>query len=375
MPPADELEALVAPLRAYAQRIDEPELADRLLRLEEASHDAALAWSGSNLGYHARIYHEGLDVPPPGEHFSSEWGFQGMFQGTTGNWVELPHDTVLQAIRAKAGDPDLADIESLAREAAAAWQEARSEIISILAAYLANRSDAYLEEIRSDAEKLRALTASDAARAQLPHGQMMTRDSLAASQGLIVAPHQQILAEVVSLRSPFTTCGKAAELADGAASYIRRVEEDRMQSTPASPGDHVFIGHGQSPLWRELKDFVSDRLGLHWDEFNRVPVAGVTNIARLSEMLNHAGIAFLVLTAEDETADGHERARQNVVHEAGLFQGRLGFARAIILLEDGCEEFSNVQGLGQIRFPTGNIAAAFEDVRRVLEREGFLAPS
>jgi predicted nucleotide-binding protein len=91
-------------------------------------------------------------------------------------------------------------------------------------------------------------------------------------------------------------------------------------------------------------------------------------------MMNHAGIALLVLTAEDETADGKERARQNVVHEAGLFQGRLRFARAIVLLEEGCEEFSNIQGLGQIRFPPDRISAAFEEVRRVLEREGFVEP-
>ncbi|SSC66217.1 unnamed protein product [Ciceribacter selenitireducens ATCC BAA-1503] len=62
----------------------------------------------------------------------------------------------------------------------------------------------------------------------------------------------------------------------------------------------------------------------------------------------------------------------NVVHEMGLFQGRLGFMRAIVLLEDGCEEFSNIQGLGQIRFPKGNVAAAFEEVRMVLEREGLV---
>lgn len=125
-------------------------------------------------------------------------------------------------------------------------------------------------------------------------------------------------------------------------------------------------------MWRELKDFVQDRLGLPWDEFNRVPVAGVTNIARLSEMLDAAAIALLVMTAEDEMADGAVQARMNVVHEAGLFQGRLGFTRAILLLEEGCAEFSNVQGLGQIRFPKGKIAAAFEEVRRVLEREGLI---
>jgi predicted nucleotide-binding protein len=89
-------------------------------------------------------------------------------------------------------------------------------------------------------------------------------------------------------------------------------------------------------------------------------------------MLDTAAIALLVLTAEDERIDGAVVARQNVVHEAGLFQGRLGFERAIVLLEEGCEEFSNIAGLGQIRFPTGGIAAAFEEVRRVLEREGLI---
>jgi predicted nucleotide-binding protein len=103
-------------------------------------------------------------------------------------------------------------------------------------------------------------------------------------------------------------------------------------------------------------------------------VAGVTNQARLGEMLEGAGIAFLVATAEDEQEDGTMVARQNVVHEAGLFQGRLGLTRAIVLLEDGCEEFSNIQGLGQIRFPEERIDATFEEVRRVLERENFIEP-
>ena len=44
----------------------------------------------------------------------------------------------------------------------------------------------------------------------------------------------------------------------------------------------------------------------------------------------------------------------------------------IILLEEGCSEFSNIVGLTQIRFPKGNIMAESEEVRRVLEREGIL---
>lgn len=136
-------------------------------------------------------------------------------------------------------------------------------------------------------------------------------------------------------------------------------------------GAYVVIGHGRSPIWRELKDFVQDRLGLRVDEFNRVPTAGLSIVGRLTTMLEEATFAFLVMTAEDEQVDGKVRARENVVHELGLFQGRLGFHRAIILLEEGCEEFSNIHGLGQIRFPRGTLSAKFEEIRAVLEREGI----
>jgi predicted nucleotide-binding protein len=75
------------------------------------------------------------------------------------------------------------------------------------------------------------------------------------------------------------------------------------------------------------------------------------------------------MTAEDEMGDGRTQARMNVIHEVGLCQGRLGFNKTFVLLEDGCEEFSNIQGLGQIRFPKGNVKAAFEDIREALKRE------
>ncbi|MDH2913258.1 nucleotide-binding protein [Kosakonia sp. HypNH10] len=53
-------------------------------------------------------------------------------------------------------------------------------------------------------------------------------------------------------------------------------------------------------------------------------------------MLDNACIAFIIMTVEDEKADGNRQARMNVIDEVGLFQGRLGFDRAILLLEDGC---------------------------------------
>jgi hypothetical protein len=134
----------------------------------------------------------------------------------------------------------------------------------------------------------------------------------------------------------------------------------------------IFIGHGRSPLWRELKDFISERLCLGWEEFNSTSAVGFTTSERLHEMLDQAVFAFLIMTAEDEHLDATVHARANVIHEVGLFQGRLGLRRAIVLLEEGCSEFSNITGLVQIRFPPGRISAVFEEVRSVLEREGII---
>jgi predicted nucleotide-binding protein len=203
-----------------------------------------------------------------------------------------------------------------------------------------------------------------------PDGHVITRDTVALGQGNRVPPHIEVVAEVVSIKHSFDACKAAADFCKKAASHLER--KNRRKVAADRVGTNVFIGHGGSAAWRELKDFVQDRLSLPWDEFNRVPVAGVTSIARLSEMLDAAAIAFLVLTAEDEMADGDIQARINVVHEAGLFQGRLGFTKAIVLLEEGCKEFSNIQGLGQIRFPKCRISAVFEEVRRVLEREELI---
>jgi hypothetical protein len=158
--------------------------------------------------------------------------------------------------------------------------------------------------------------------------------------------------------------------------HLERIVEglEKLPSAVQSPqyGNRIFIGHGRSPLWRELKDFIAERLGLQWDEFNREAVAGYTTSDRLQAMLSQASFAFLIMTAEEEDSQARLHARPNVIHEVGLFQGCLGLNRAIVLLEDGCAEFSNIIGLSQIRFPKSDIAARFEDIRRVLEREKIL---
>lgn len=162
------------------------------------------------------------------------------------------------------------------------------------------------------------------------------------------------------------------ELANRVTTLIESVTDSAQNALVPHSGNRVFIGHGRSPLWRELKDFLEGRLSLPWDEFNRESTAGVATTERLTQMLESATFALLIMTAEDEHADATLHARENVVHEVGLFQGRLGMRRAIILREEGCQVFSNLHGLTYIGFPRGNISATFEQIRLVLERERII---
>ena len=89
-------------------------------------------------------------------------------------------------------------------------------------------------------------------------------------------------------------------------------------------------------------------------------------------MLDTSSFALLLLTAEDVHANGEMHARENVIHELGLYQGRrgrLGFLRAIALVEDGVREFSNILGINQIRFPKGMVRSTFGDVLATVQRE------
>ena len=91
---------------------------------------------------------------------------------------------------------------------------------------------------------------------------------------------------------------------------IETVLQDNNQKT-------VFIGHGRSPIWLQLDNFLRDRLHLATDEFNAESTAGLATVERLEEMLARAAFAFLVMTAEDVHVDNTAHARENVICAAG----------------------------------------------------------
>jgi len=156
--------------------------------------------------------------------------------------------------------------------------------------------------------------------------------------------------------------------------FERNLDSSRLPEPPQPPEEPksppvVFIGHGRSPAWRDLKDHLHDKHGFEVEAYEIGARAGHAIRDILQDMLRRSSFAVLVMTGDDEIAEGALRARQNVVHEAGLFQGRLGFNRAIVLLEEGTEAFSNIQGIERIPFARGNIKETFGEVLATLRRE------
>jgi predicted nucleotide-binding protein len=131
----------------------------------------------------------------------------------------------------------------------------------------------------------------------------------------------------------------------------------------------IFIGHGHSPVWRDLKDHLTDQHKFRVEAYETEPRAGQHIVEILNKAKKSTGFAILVMTGDNTDADGNKHARENVIHETGLFQGKLGFKRAIVLLEEDCAHFSNNSGIHYISFPKGNIGAKFGEIIATIHRE------
>lgn len=340
--------------------------------LEKAAEEVARSWSKSSLGYQANVYYKAFRVPPPGAMFSREWGFQGRFQGTVGDWQPYEPAQVVAHVEKLAGNPQLGPSRT-ASEAVRPAVESMIERARSLAARIPLPYDAYLAENLQELQKV-AMPTVDTLAATLRHttsGQFPVRDMQAAEGGWQSSGHHVVLANVMHIRVPYSAAKWLAEVCEKLGQHLEAVESGAGTSV-IQLGSKIFIGHGgSSKEYLDLGVWLTD-LGFEWEVFDRKPTAGLSTKERLSEMLDNAQMAFLLMTPEDENALGEMEARSSVIHEVGLFQGRLGFTKAIVLLEEGCEEFSNIVGLGQIRYPRGNVKAAFEEIRQVMQREGLL---
>ncbi|HET6326995.1 MAG TPA: nucleotide-binding protein [Planctomycetaceae bacterium] len=354
-------------------KFDGPELRATLKRLDEAVSDASASFSGSWLGYHSRVYYSDLKPPPAGARFDPQWGFHGRYSsGTQGDWAEYQYDALYDLLTRSEKSPTLEQILEEAGDVVDAAEPLREELASILSALIEETDDVYLKNLLEKVVAKRAFSVRDFIKTLQPSGKFFSHDIVAIGNGIQTPPHIFLYAQICSVRSSIDTIKAFAQFTRQASLHLEHKE--MAKRAKLRKGSKIFIGHGRSSAWRELKDFLHETLKLDYEEFNRGSAAGKTNAGRLGEMLDAVSFAFIVMTAEDETKDGTKQARLNVVHEAGLFQGRLGFERAIVLLEEDCADFSNIHGLVHIPFPPGRIKAAFEEIRQVLQREEIIPP-
>jgi predicted nucleotide-binding protein len=136
---------------------------------------------------------------------------------------------------------------------------------------------------------------------------------------------------------------------------------------PSQAARRVFISHGHSTVWREVQAYVERDVGVSTLELAQEPNRGRTVLQKLSEESDRCSYAVVVITGDDQTNSGPPRARENVMHEIGYFQGKYGLSRVALLYEDGTSIPSNIHGLVYVPFPKDLVSAALATLRRELE--------
>lgn len=137
----------------------------------------------------------------------------------------------------------------------------------------------------------------------------------------------------------------------------------------------IFIGHGgRSRDWETLMLRLKGH-GLHVVEFGSASNLGSGTTDRVANMLEETNLGLLVMSAEDEVAPRIDttkpevRSRQNVIHELGLWQGRYGFRRGIMLVDQDVAVPSNLSGVTYVPYEAGNISTAFLHIEDYLDDE------
>lgn len=129
---------------------------------------------------------------------------------------------------------------------------------------------------------------------------------------------------------------------------LNRLDDIVPKKFPMKPT--IFLGHGRDLTWSRVHTFIKDDLGYNVEAFETESRASSHIVDILKTMLENCDAAVIVMSAEDETSQGTLRARQNVIHEIGLFQGKRGFEKVIVFQQSGVEVFSNIMGFQTVRF-------------------------
>ena len=277
-----------------------------LKSLEKNAKTVGKAWCGSWYGYQAYVYYRNLDAPSPGTQFSHRWGFEtDPFSESReeSSWTEYSEDEIMSLLEEGIEASDIRNAMRFAGQCIYQFNNKKEDVLDIIRIVQENNSP-LLDNLLDRIEKLKVPTVDEIVANDRP-SEMSTEDPIALQQGFRTPPHIQVRAKV-----------------------------------------HWILGVANA---------------IH------EPPAGKKIIDHILQLIRSSQIAFLVLTGEDLLEDKTIHPRLNVVHEVGLCQALLGVDNTIIMLEEGCAEFTNISGLVHIRFPKNDLMAKSEEIRRVLE--------
>jgi predicted nucleotide-binding protein len=138
------------------------------------------------------------------------------------------------------------------------------------------------------------------------------------------------------------------------------------EASPVSRPRRIFISHGRSEDWREVQAHIEHDLRIPTLELAQEPSRGRTVLQKLTEESDRCAYAVVVMTGDDNIPGDAPRARQNVLHEVGFFQGKFGLPSVCLLYEEGTDIPSNIHGLVYVPYPKGLVSAAFGALDREL---------
>ena len=149
--------------------------------------------------------------------------------------------------------------------------------------------------------------------------------------------------------------------------FIRALDAERA-GTGQRMG--IFISHGGNSEWFAVQRFLEDRFDAPVHSFESAPWGGRQIAEAISSYLDRCGLSVCVLTAEDFTRDGRKFARQNVIHEVGLFQGQHGLDSVVLLVEEGCDFVPQASVPYTIYFPHNKIHRTFYELTEIVKAHG-----
>jgi len=171
---------------------------DHLHGMRERAEKISESWSGSWVGFHARLYYGKFEKPTLSESFDIEWG---SINGFSDKWQERSFDEVKKKIEEGVVKHHFEyvfkKVKSLVKQAVKIREKLVTELSYV------NADDSLTDEkgIIEQIEKIGFGTSADRFVKNLEPMQSITRDSRAVSEGMKVPPHVKYKAQVMAVQS------------------------------------------------------------------------------------------------------------------------------------------------------------------------------